>query len=53
MESPIRLHRNKKQFGVFFLTEMVHFGQRTITSIHQEAVERKLIKEHQNNLAVE
>lgn len=53
MESSIRLHRNEKQFGVFFLTEMAHFGQHAITSIHQEAVERKLIKEHRNNFAVE
>lgn len=35
----------KKQFGVFFLTEMAHFGQCTVTRVQQDAVERKLIQE--------
>lgn len=53
MESSIRWHRKEKQFGVFCLTEMAHFGQSAIASIHHETLERSSVKEHKNNLGFE
>lgn len=44
MESSTKLHRNKKQFGVFFLMEMAYLGQDTISTIHHKAVERRSLK---------
>lgn len=51
MESSKRWHREEKEFGVFCLTEMAHFGQCAIASIHRETLE-SLLKNTQTILVL-